>query len=179
MAMNRRDLSQPLSFFPCRLCARFSSYLNWLKIPLTHRSHTPVTMSSSYGNPPSASSKWTPSPLIVDLVEYNCAERFTMTTKVHLVGDDLALSAIFATDDPREQLRSGRQVRYFNHDLWQQECEYIVLRGNLVKFSLTDEMRLNLAHTDQRSFAKASPRDSLWGIDLSACYQLASTPDTW
>ncbi|CAM9362301.1 unnamed protein product, partial [Ascophyllum nodosum] len=52
-----------------------------------------------------------------------------------LFGDDLALSAIRATDDPREQKRLDRHVRHFDPDFWQQECENSALRGNLAKFS--------------------------------------------
>ncbi|CAN0297200.1 unnamed protein product [Ascophyllum nodosum] len=37
---------------------------------------------------------------MVDPVEYNCAEQFMMTSKVRLLGDDVVLSAILATDDP-------------------------------------------------------------------------------
>ena len=121
-----------------------------------------------FWQPPSAFSQWTPSPFIVDFVEYNCAEQFMMASKARLFGDDTALSAILATDDPREQKRLGRQVRHFDSDIWQQECEHIVLRGNLAKFSQNEEMRLALAQTGHRRLAEASPHDNLWGILASA-----------
>ena len=70
-----------------------------------------------------------------------------MASKARLFGDDTALSAILASDDPREQKRLGRHVRHFNHDFWQQECESSVLRGNLAKFSQNEKMRLALVHT--------------------------------
>ena len=126
-----------------------------------------------------AFSQWTPSPLTVDLVEYNCAEQFMMASKARLFGDDTALSAILASDDPREQKRFGRQVRHFDHDLWQTEGETIVLRRNPAKFSQNEEMRLALTRTGDRRFAEASPHDNLWGIGLSACDPRASSPDSW
>ena len=55
-----------------------------------------------FWQPPSAFSQWTPSPFTVDLVEYTCAEQFVMASNARLFGDDLTLSAILATDDPRE-----------------------------------------------------------------------------
>ena len=58
------------------------------------------------------------SPFTVDLVEYNCAEQFMMTSKARLFGDDTALSAILASTDPREQKRLGRQVRHFDPAIW-------------------------------------------------------------
>ncbi|CAN0166785.1 unnamed protein product, partial [Ascophyllum nodosum] len=64
-----------------------------------------------------------------------------------LFGDDLALSAILATDDPREQTRLDRHVRHFEHDFWQQECENSALRGNLAKFSQNEIMHPALVHT--------------------------------
>ena len=129
--------------------------------------------------PPSAFSQWTPSQFTVDLVEYNCAERFMTASKARLFGDDTALSAILASDDPREQKRLGRQVRHFDHDLWQTECENIVLHDNLAKFSKNEEMRLALIRTGDRRLAQASPHDNLWGIGLSACDPRASSPDSW
>ena len=132
-----------------------------------------------FWHPPSAFSQWTPSPFTVDLVEYNCAEQFMMASKARLFGDDTALSAILTSDDPREQKRLGRQVRHFYHDLWQTECENIVLHGNLAKFSQSEEMRLALIQTGDSRLAEASPHDNLWGIGLSACDPRASSSDSW
>ena len=71
---------------------------------------------------PSVFSQWTLSPFTVGFVEYNCAEQFMMASKARLFGDDTALSAILALDDPREQKRLGRQVRHFDPKLWRSEC---------------------------------------------------------
>ena len=90
-----------------------------------------------FWHPPSVFSQWTLSPFTVDLVEYNCAEQFMMASKARLFGDDTALSAILASDDPREQKRLGRQVSHFDPALWQSACENIVLHGNLGNFPKT------------------------------------------
>ena len=92
-----------------------------------------------------------------------------MASKVRLFGDDLALSVILATDDPREQTCLGHRVRYFDHDFWKQECEHLVLRSNLAKFFQNEKMRLALVPTGQRRLPEASPHDNSWGIGLSAC----------
>ena len=128
---------------------------------------------------PSFFSQWTPSPITVDLVEYNCAEQFMMASKARLFGDDTALSAILASDDPREQKRLGRQIRYFSSKLWQSECENIVLHGNLAKFTPNEEMHLAFIGTGDRRLVEASPHDNLWGIGLSARDPRASCPDSW
>ena len=122
-----------------------------------------------FWHPPSVFSQWTLSPFTVDLVEYNCAEQFMMASKALLFGDDTTLSAILASDDPREQKRVGRHVRHFDHDFCQQECENSALRGNLAKFSHNEIMRLAFVHTVPTPPRRSEPHDKLWGIGLSAC----------
>ena len=102
-----------------------------------------------------------------------------MASKARLFGDDAALSAILATNDPREQKRLGRHVRLFDPELWRSECEHIVLHGNLAKFSQNEEMHLALIQTGDRRLAEACPHDALWGIGLSAHDPRASSPDSW
>ena len=53
-----------------------------------------------FWQPPSVFSQWLISPFTVDLVDYTCAEQYMMASKARLFGDDSALSAILATDDP-------------------------------------------------------------------------------
>ena len=99
------------------------------------------------------------SPFPVNLVESDCAVQFMMVSNACLFGDDLALSAILATDDPREQKRLDRHVRHFDHELWQQECEHLVFQGNLAKFSQNEKTFQALVHTVQRRLPEASPHD--------------------
>ena len=163
-----------------------SHYLHPPFVPLEHAYATydaSLTYISDdvvlFWHTPSVFSQWTPSPFIVDLVEYDCAEQFMMASKSRLFGDDTALSAILASDDPREQKRLGRQVRHFDYKLWQSECKNIVLHGNLPKFSQYEQMHLALIGTGDRRLAEASPHDNLWGIGLSARDPRASCPDSW
>ena len=132
-----------------------------------------------FWQPPSVFSQWKISPFSVDLVDYTCVEQYMMASKARLFSDDSALSAILATDDPREQKPIGRQVRNFDHNLWRRHCENIVFDGNLAKFSQNENMRRALLHTSQRRLAEASPHDILWGIGLRACDHHASSTDTW
>ena len=97
------------------------------------------------------------SPFTVNLVEYDCAEQFMMVSNACLFGDDLALSAILATDDPREQKRLDCHVRHFDHEFWQQECEHLIFQGSLAKFSQNEKIVLALVHTVQRRLPEASP----------------------
>ena len=132
-----------------------------------------------FWQPPSVFSQWTLSPFTVNLVEYNCAEQFTMASKARLFGDDSTLSAILATDDPREHKRFGRQVLHFDNDTWLNGRENIAFRGNLAKFSQNENLRLALLHTGERRLAEASPYDNIWGIGLRASDHRASSPYAW
>ena len=96
-------------------------------------------------------------PFTVDLVEYNCAEQFMMALKARLFGDDTALSAILASNDPREQKRLGRRVSHFDHELWQSHCENVVLQGNLAKFSQNTRCAL----PSSKTATAASPKQPL------------------
>ena len=102
-----------------------------------------------------------------------------MASKARLFGDDSTLSAILATDDPRDHKRLGRQVCHFDHDAWLHERENIAFRGNLAKLSQNENLRLALLHTGERRLAEASPYDNIWGIGLRASDYRASSPHTW
>ena len=106
-----------------------------------------------FWQPPSVSSQWPILPFTVDPVDYTCAEQYMMASNARLFGDDSALSAVLATDDPREQKRITRRVRHFDQELWQQQCENIVFDGNLAKFSQNEDMRRALLHTSRRRLA--------------------------
>ena len=95
------------------------------------------------------------SPCTVNLVEYDCTKQFTMVSNACLFGDDLALSAILPTDDPREQKRLDRHVRHFDREFWQQECEHLVFQGNLAKSSQNEKIFLALVHNAQTAALSA------------------------
>ena len=102
-----------------------------------------------------------------------------MASKARLIGNDSTLSAILATDDPREHKRLGRQVYHFDHYTWLHERENIAFRGSLAKFSQNENLRLALPHTGERRLAEASPYDNIWGIELRASDYRASSPHMW
>ena len=112
-------------------------------------------------------------------MEYSCAEQFMMASKAHLFGDDSTLSAILATDDPREHKCLGRQVYHFDHKTWLHERENIAFRGNLAKFAQNENLRLALLHTGECRLAEASTYDNIWDIGLRASNYRASSPHTW
>ena len=167
-------------------CVRTSRPIRQLFIPLPIAPGTydgSLTYMSDnvvlFWQPPSFFSQWTLSPFTVELVEYSCAEQFMMASKARLFGDDLTLSTILATDDPREHKRLGRQVRQFDHDSWLHERKHIAFRGHMAKFSQNEHLRLTLLHTGGRQLAEESPYDNISGIGLRANDYRARSPHTW
>ena len=79
-----------------------------------------------------------------------------MASKDCMFGHDFALYVIRTTDDPGEQKRLGRQVRHFDLDLWQQECEHSDLPEKLAKFSKIMRCALPL-HTLMATAALPKP----------------------
>ena len=61
----------------------------------------------------------------------------------------------------------------------QDECEAIVLRGNIAKFSQNEEMRVALENTGARRIAEASPHEEVWGIGFIASDPRAASPTSW
>ena len=67
-----------------------------------------------------------------------------MACKARLFHEDFALSAIMATDDPREQKRLGRHVRNFDPKLWNDVKETQICRGTYTSISQNHPMRTAL-----------------------------------
>lgn len=107
----------------------------------------------------------------MDLFEYNCVGQFIIVPNVRLFGHNTVLSAILASNDPREQNRLGCQVRHFDSAVWQDKREAIVLRSKLSK-----EMRVALEINDARRIAEATPHDNNIDIGLNAADSCSASP---
>lgn len=124
---------------------------------LTHMSGDVVC----FWHPLLAFSHWTLSPFIVDLVEYHCAETFTMTSRARLFGDDTRLSAIFTSDGPREKNASDFRCVTFTSRYSKTNAKPLSSQATLHQ---KEDMRIALENTNARCIAKANPHDKLWGI---------------
>ena len=90
-----------------------------------------------------------------------------MASKARLFGDDTALSAILASNDPRDQKCLGRQVRHFDHELWQSACESIVLHGNPGNFFFPKRGDSPCPYSNWQPPPRRSKTNAT--ADLSAC----------
>ena len=112
-------------------------------------------------------SQWHPARLIIDGIEYNCAEQYMMHQKAILFGDDKMARKILANDKPHEQKLMGQYVKRFISDVWDLHKNEIVTKGNYAKFSQNAGLRKKLLATGDMILAEANPKDIIWGIGLA------------
>ena len=124
-------------------------------------------------------SQWYPSPMVIDGVEYSCAEQYMMAQKARLFGDEVALKAIMASCSPSEQKAIGKTVRGFKKWVWEAVAKDVVARGNLAKFTSTPELYDGLMETVGMRLVEASPTDVIWGIGLDQWDEDCTDPDKW
>lgn len=111
-------------------------------------------------------SQWYPSPMVIDGVEYGCAEQYMMAQKARVFGDEQALDAIMATNNPAEQKAIGRQVKGFDKRTWEVVARDVVMRASLHKFTSDPKLRAKLLMTEGTTLVEASPTDVVWGVGL-------------
>ena len=124
-------------------------------------------------------SQWYMCSFVVDNVSYNCAEQFMMAEKARIFGDDDTWQQIMASYDPMTIKKLGRKVRNFNAYVWKKNCQQIVKRGNLAKFSQNQKLLEYLLGTGDKILVEASPKDTIWGIGLADDASEASNPRLW
>ncbi|UGL62848.1 hypothetical protein [Xanthomonas phage MET13-T1] len=124
-------------------------------------------------------SQWYPSPMVIDGVEYGCAEQYMMAQKARVFGDEQALDEIMATQSPAEQKAIGRRVRGFDRRQWDSVSRDVVMRASLHKFTSNPKLRAQLLLTEGTLLVEASPTDVIWGIGLDERDPRCHDPKEW
>ncbi|XP_069127846.1 uncharacterized protein [Argopecten irradians] len=124
-------------------------------------------------------SQWCMTEFVVDGTKYTCAEQFMMHRKAMLFEDYRTARKIMETISPRKQEQLGSQVRYFDEDLWQANCDAIVEEGNMAKFNQNKELLIIICASNPKILVLASPLDRIWGIGLSSDDPRAWNRATW
>jgi ribA/ribD-fused uncharacterized protein len=124
-------------------------------------------------------SQWWRCRFELDRITYNSAEQWMMAEKARLFGDAEVLAQILAADDPHAIKMLGRAVRGFDPERWSAECFERVVRGNVAKFGQDAALGAFLRSTAGEILVEAAPRDTIWGIGLSATNEKAKDPRTW
>jgi ribA/ribD-fused uncharacterized protein len=112
-------------------------------------------------------SQWYPSPMVIDGVEYGCAEQYMMARKAEVFGDLDRMRAIMATPDPSEQKALGRLVKGYSDAVWHAVARDVVMRASLAKFTSDPRLRAKLLLTEGSVLVEASQTDRVWGVGLA------------
>jgi len=124
-------------------------------------------------------SQWYPCNFNVNNINFNCAEQFMMYRKALLFQDKEAVKRILNSREPEEQKRIGQEVKGYRDDVWIPQREVIVYEGNYAKFTQNPELYMNLMLTQGTILVEASPKDTIWGIGLSADDPRAQDEKSW
>ena len=112
-------------------------------------------------------SNWYPSHFTVDKVAFSSMEQFMMYKKAMCFHDDNIAEQILNTSDVARIKKLGRLVSGYDESVWNGVRQLVVYEGLLAKFSQNDELRNQLAETQNAVLAECAVKDTIWGIGLS------------
>lgn len=113
-------------------------------------------------------SNWHESPFILDNIKFNCGEQYMMYSKAKLFNDNIIAERILLTKNPKIQKSLGRQIKNFNNEIWDKECQNIMIKGLKVKFIQNPKCLDILYEVRNTILVEASPFDRIWGIGFDA-----------
>lgn len=124
-------------------------------------------------------SQWWNSSFNDEVNVYCCMEQYMMFQKARLFKDDFIANKIMLTNDPKNIKYLGRKVNGFNEKVWDRNKEEIVIKGNLLKFTQSNELREFLINTKDKILVEASSYDRIWGIGMEEDHIDATNPKEW
>ena len=69
-------------------------------------------------------------------------------------------------------------MRNFDKEVWDNNSDAVVERGNLLKFTQNETLKKVLLETKDRVLVEASPKDRIWGIGFDSDTALGNE-DKW
>jgi ribA/ribD-fused uncharacterized protein len=124
-------------------------------------------------------SQWWVAPFEVEGITYRTAEHWMMAGKARLFKDEETLKTVLAVENPVDVKEAGRLVQRFDPEVWDAHKFDIVVEGNWHKFRQNEILGRFLAETESRVLVEASPRDTIWGIGMSAENPASRDPALW
>lgn len=137
-------------------------------------------------------SQWHPSNFEYELeadgpkLQFNCAEQYMMAGKAHLFGDMDSLAKIMAIQQerdwreaPKKHKALGRLVKGFDIEVWEENAEDIVYRGNWAKFSQNRDLADVLVATMGKRLVEGAHYDPVWGVGLAWDDPAILDPKNW
>lgn len=124
-------------------------------------------------------SQFYPTEFKIDGQCYRWAEQWMMAAKARLFGDQEALAAILAADEPLACKKIGRTVQNYDDGHWGAARFDLVVAGNIAKFSQNPPLRDHLLGSGDAILVEAAPRDLIWGIGFGRDNPAVQDPLRW
>lgn len=117
-----------------------------------------------FWNSDSYFSNWYKCKFTVNGITFNCAEQYMMYQKAILFDDKHIARRILNEVSPAEQKRLGREIKKFDHFIWNNVKKDIVKKGLYQKFAQNPKLKDYLLKHKGYIMVEASPYDRIWGI---------------
>ena len=105
---------------------------------------------------------------------FNSAEQFIMVEKARYFGDQEAVLAIMAEEEPAKQKQIGKMIKNFNLERWQASAQDVILPGLIAKFEQCRQCKDMLIKTEARDLVEANPHHLFFGVGVSL-----HSPSVW
>jgi len=103
-------------------------------------------------------------------LQFNCSEQYFMYQKCLMFDPDNSdlLTEILRSKSPTKIKQFGRQVNYYDDNVWAENRYKIMIQALLLKFSQNDDLCEILISTGNQMLYEAAKNDRIWGIGYYA-----------
>lgn len=95
-------------------------------------------------------------------------EQAFMWEKAIFFNDHESASKILKEENPAKAKKLGREVKNFDDSKWSKVCYEVMYKINFEKYFQNTRLKNILLNTGDKMIIEANPKDTRWGIGLSA-----------
>ncbi len=95
-------------------------------------------------------------------------EQAFMWEKAIFFNDHESASKILKEENPAKAKKLGREVKNFDDSKWSKVCYEIMYKINYEKYFQNTRLKNILLNTGDKMIIEANPKDTRWGVGLSA-----------
>ena len=111
--------------------------------------------------------------------KYTSMEKYLMTQKAQLFGDNEALEQMKKEDDPVTLKKLGKAVKNFSASTWISNADQFLMEGLQAKFSQNKDLGCFLKATGKATLAEANPHDRIFAIGQPLFKKDVWDKNTW
>ena len=114
----------------------------------------------------------------IDGIRYTSGEQWLMAQKADLFDDRASKAQIMAATDPVEIKALGKEIKDFNHNIWEEKAQSIMETGLDAEFKQNHDLADTLIKMGTKHTIEAS-KDPFWGIGLDLRSESLFNPQMW